>query len=175
MESGGWIEPNPRFRDDGHSWVYTQGDARRRARASSWYLFSFGWHCLLYSQRCRGSQIAGLRWHVVRISPAGTKNRGILHGSNHWMRSFRSTSQSAHTHAHAPQRACKSLLIAMWNHLHLIIPAHLHGNARESMSNLLLIPWITTVNRGFPVRFVVCYIYTGLGRILFLKLYLLWW
>lgn len=91
-------------------WVYPQRHARMRARA---FLVT-----VLIVVRLSLFTVQPQRCHVVWISPAGSENRGILHESNHWMRSFRSPSPSAHTHArrHAPQRAYKSLLIAMWNH-----------------------------------------------------------
>lgn len=79
-------------------WVYPQRDARMRARA---FLVPV---LIVVRLLCRGREIVGLRCHVARISPAGSENRGILHGSNHWMRSFRSPSPSAHPHARTHAR-----------------------------------------------------------------------
>lgn len=177
MGSGRWIEPNPRFRGDGHCWVYTQGGRTSTCTGLVAVLVPV-WLSLFTVQPAVQRKWDSRPEMTCRADQPG---RHKEQRDSSWIKSLdeiiqKHQSVCAHArHAHAPRRACKSLLIAMWNHLHLIIPAHLHGNARGSMSNLLLIPWIMTVNRGFPVRFEVCYIHTGLGRIFFPQSYLLGW
>lgn len=106
------------FNFDGGAWLNHKlvGNAKPSVETRKW-VFRDGGRCWLSIQGCTytctglASGIIPGRLSVFTGNPpersrdsgaedmmSGSENREILHGSSHWMRSFRSTSQSAHTH-----------------------------------------------------------------------------